>query len=102
VVIGLQSTGEAAADAAGLEPGPVPGFVSTTRELLARFMATHFPVAREVSAEGGLWPLRGCFSLLWAYEQPLPPLFVSATGSNGSLRTGPARISQSKLKCCLE
>lgn len=52
VVIGLQSTGEAAADAAGLEPGPVAGFVSTTRELAARFVETHFPVARELTAEG--------------------------------------------------
>jgi hypothetical protein len=54
VVIGLQSTGEAATDAAGLEPGPVAAFVSTTRELLLRFVEGHFPVAREVSAEGGL------------------------------------------------
>jgi hypothetical protein len=53
VVIGLQSTGEAAADAAGLEPGPIPGFVSTLRELLGRFLEVHFPVARQPSAEGG-------------------------------------------------
>ena len=36
VVIGLQSTGEAAVDAAGLEPGPCSGFVSTTKEMLLR------------------------------------------------------------------
>lgn len=46
VVIGLQTTGEAAADAMGLEPGPVAGWVSPTRELLRRFVETHFPVAR--------------------------------------------------------
>jgi len=63
VVIGLQSTGEAAADAMGLEPGPVAGFVSTTRELLLRFLGTHFPVAKEVSAEGAV---RGCLGgLSW-------------------------------------
>jgi hypothetical protein len=53
VVIGLQSTGEAAADAAGLEPGPINGFVSTLRELVVRFLEVHFPVAREPSVEGG-------------------------------------------------
>ena len=51
-MIGLQSTGEAAADALGLEPGPVPGFVSTTKELLARFVATHFPIHHAPSPEG--------------------------------------------------
>ncbi len=55
VVIGLQSTGEAAADALGLKPGPAP-FVSTTRELLLRFVEIHFPVQPPVSAEGE----RGC------------------------------------------
>lgn len=47
VVIGLQSTGEAAADAMQLEPGQTCGFVSTTRELLTRFVAQHFPVRYE-------------------------------------------------------
>lgn len=47
VVIGLQSTGEAAADAMQLEPGQACGFVSTTRELLTRFVAQHFPVRYE-------------------------------------------------------
>ncbi|KAG2500714.1 hypothetical protein HYH03_001479 [Edaphochlamys debaryana] len=46
VVIGLQTTGEAAADAVGLEPGPVPGFVSPTKEMLLRFIATHFPTRK--------------------------------------------------------
>ena len=49
VVVGLQSTGEAAADALGLVPGePVPGggFVSTARQLLLTFVETHFPTTR--------------------------------------------------------
>ena len=36
--------GEAAADALKLEPGQVCGFVSTTREMLSRFVMTHLPV----------------------------------------------------------
>lgn len=47
VVIGLQTTGEAAADAMQLEPGQMCGFVSTTRELLSRFTSQHFPVRYE-------------------------------------------------------
>ena len=43
VVIGLQTTGEAAADALGLQPGQACGFTSTTKEMLQRFVATHFP-----------------------------------------------------------
>lgn len=52
VVIGLQATGEAAADALGLEPGQQCGFVSTTRELLTRFLHTHFPTRLEPSGKG--------------------------------------------------
>jgi hypothetical protein len=52
VVIGLQSTGEAAADAMGLEPGPLPGFVSPCKELLVRFIHQHFPTLKAQSAEG--------------------------------------------------
>lgn len=53
VVIGLQSTGEAAADAVGLEPGPAPGFVSPTKEMLLRFVTQHFPVRKvQQHAEG--------------------------------------------------
>ena len=47
VIIGLQSTGEAAADAMQLEPGQACGFIATTRELLTRFVAQHFPVRHE-------------------------------------------------------
>jgi len=43
VVIGLQSTGEAAADALCLAPGPLPGFVSPAKEMLLRLIAQHFP-----------------------------------------------------------
>ncbi|GAX84898.1 hypothetical protein CEUSTIGMA_g12319.t1 [Chlamydomonas eustigma] len=44
VVIGLQSTGEAAADAMNLSPGEVlPAFVSPTKEMLHRFVHVHFP-----------------------------------------------------------
>lgn len=52
VVIGLQTTGEAAADAMGLEPGQACGWVSTTREILRRFVLMHFPTLRE-TAKGG-------------------------------------------------
>lgn len=39
VVVGLQSTGEAASDATGLQPGAaLPGFLSTTKELLCRWV----------------------------------------------------------------
>lgn len=54
VVIGLQTTGEAAADALGLEPGQACGWVSTTREMLRRFVEAHFPVLRE-NAKSGAW-----------------------------------------------
>jgi hypothetical protein len=47
VVIGLQTTGEAAADAMGIQPGDTCGFVSTARELLSRFTKMHFPVRFE-------------------------------------------------------
>lgn len=47
VVIGLQTTGEAAADAMQLEPHQACGFVSTTRELLSRFTSQHYPVRYE-------------------------------------------------------
>lgn len=53
VVIGLQSTGEAAADAMGLEPGPLPGFVSPCKEMLLRFIQLNFPEHAAQSPEGG-------------------------------------------------
>jgi len=40
----LHNTGEAADAALGLEPGPVPGMVSTTKEMLVRFVRTHLPL----------------------------------------------------------
>ena len=53
VVVGLQSTGEAAADALGLAPGQACGFVSTTREMLSRFVSSHFPTQYEASTDQG-------------------------------------------------
>ncbi|KAK9855114.1 hypothetical protein WJX84_007868 [Apatococcus fuscideae] len=47
VVIGLQTTGEAAAESMGLQPGQACGFASTTRELLQRFVDIHFPTKAE-------------------------------------------------------
>ncbi|KAL6756388.1 hypothetical protein V8C86DRAFT_3136630 [Haematococcus lacustris] len=52
VVIGLQTTGEAADAAVGLEPGPVQGFVSTTKELLVRFVRDHLPLHRTPQEQG--------------------------------------------------
>eukprot|EP00198_Chlamydomonas_reinhardtii_P004216 XP_001693552.1 predicted protein [Chlamydomonas reinhardtii] len=47
VVIGLQTTGEAAADACGLEAGQaVAGWVSPTKEMLLRFIGQNFPVTK--------------------------------------------------------
>lgn len=53
VVIGLQTTGEAAADSMGLEPGQSCGSVSTTKQMLRHFVATHFPLKRETQKNGG-------------------------------------------------
>lgn len=53
VVIGLQTTGEAAADSMGLEPGMSCGSVSTTKQMLWHFVATHFPLKRETQKNGG-------------------------------------------------
>lgn len=50
VVIGLQSTGEAAADALNLQPGETRGWVSVTREILLQFVANHFPTTRPQQA----------------------------------------------------
>jgi hypothetical protein len=47
-----QSTGEAAVDALALNAGDQCGWVSTTRELLRRFVAAHFPTHREVPSSG--------------------------------------------------
>ena len=53
MVIGLQTTGEAAADALGLAPGQACGSVSPTREMLGRFIEAHFPVLRETAKSAG-------------------------------------------------
>jgi len=43
VVIGLQTTGESSADALKLRSGDECGFISTAKEILLRFIKTHFP-----------------------------------------------------------
>ena len=53
VVIGLQATGEAAADALNLEPGQPCGWVSVTREMLQRFVTQHFPTRYHSDGKGG-------------------------------------------------
>ncbi|KAF6265497.1 hypothetical protein COO60DRAFT_1623874 [Scenedesmus sp. NREL 46B-D3] len=58
VVIGLQSTGEAAADAMGLEPGPLPGFVSPCKEMLLRFIQQNFPEHAAQSPEAAAMGLQ--------------------------------------------
>ena len=43
IIIGLQSTGEAAADALNLEPGCQCEFISVCREIMIQFVLNHFP-----------------------------------------------------------
>ncbi|KAL4533952.1 hypothetical protein Ndes2526B_g07167 [Nannochloris sp. 'desiccata'] len=50
VVIGLQSTGEAAADALDIHPGDCCGWVSVTKQILLQFVNTHFPTTKSVAA----------------------------------------------------
>ena len=52
VVIGLQTTGEAAADALELVPGDNVGFISVTKEIMLQFVKNHFPTLRG-SGSGG-------------------------------------------------
>ena len=54
VVIGLQATGEAAADALALVPGEPCGWISVTREVLLRFVTLHFPTRCESEGKGVL------------------------------------------------
>ena len=65
VVIGLQTTGEAAADALGLQPGQLCGFTSTVQEMLQRFVATHFPTRYQPSELESecLLPILGCANM---------------------------------------
>ena len=66
VVIGLQSTGEAAADAMQLEPNQMCGFVSTTRELLSRFVTQHFPVRYEPGPNEPVGEVTPCVRLIFS------------------------------------
>ena len=70
VVIGLQTTGEAAAESMGLQPGQACGFASTTRELLQRFVDIHFPTKAEPK-DG-----QGAFSLEQARQSVVAPAAV--------------------------
>jgi hypothetical protein len=47
VVVGLQSTGESAADALNLRPGDSCGFVSVCKEIMLQFVANHFPTLKQ-------------------------------------------------------
>ncbi len=62
VVVGLQSTGEAALDALGCVPGQECGWVSTLRSMMQQLVVQHFPVrychdkdAGECVCVGGCW-----------------------------------------------
>ncbi|KAF5837835.1 P-loop containing NTP hydrolase pore-1-domain-containing protein [Dunaliella salina] len=63
VVVGLQTTGEAADASLGLEPGPVPGMVSTTKEMLVRFVAKHLHPEESDKGHEGEWP-----AMVWCCE----------------------------------
>ncbi|GMH33357.1 hypothetical protein BSKO_01191 [Bryopsis sp. KO-2023] len=52
VVVGFQSTGEAAVDVLGVQPGEECGFLSTTRIMLKRFLELHFPVRMDTKKPG--------------------------------------------------
>ena len=91
VVVGLQSTGEAAADAMGLEPGRVCGFISTAKELLTRFVATHFPTFYQPSAEESASP-----------KTPAAPFHHSVQGVYSFLiGMTSCRLPMKGVGCCL-
>ena len=82
VVIGLQTTGEAAADALGLQHGQVCGFTSTTSEMLQRFVTTHFPVRyqpndQESKQNADKHPIPRLWGLTFACEPELTSVPVS-------------------------
>lgn len=52
VVIGLQATGEAAAQALDLQPGTQCGWVSVTQQMLVHFVKGQFPVKKDQPPEG--------------------------------------------------
>lgn len=56
VVIGLQSTGEAAADALNLVPGDNCGFVSVTKEIMLQFVRNHFPTTKQAAPAASVLP----------------------------------------------
>ena len=50
VVIGLQSTGEAAADALDIQLGDSCGWVSVTKQILLHFVNNHFPTTKSTAS----------------------------------------------------
>lgn len=50
VVIGLQSTGEAAADALDIQLGDTCGWVSVTKQILLHFVNNHFPTTKSTAS----------------------------------------------------
>lgn len=54
VVIGLQSTGEAALDSLGCVPGEACGWVSTLRLMLRQLVSLHFPVRYQHQHDSGV------------------------------------------------
>ena len=73
VVIGLQATGEAAADAMALAPGEPCGWVSVTREMLLRFVDLHFPTQYEANPKGAAKNTE-LGQMLACHPFPFPPL----------------------------
>jgi C-terminal domain on Strawberry notch homologue/P-loop containing NTP hydrolase pore-1/UBA/TS-N domain len=59
VVIGLQSTGEAAADALELQLGDSCGWISVTKSILLQFVHNHFPTTKTASNAPSLSPMDG-------------------------------------------
>lgn len=54
VVVGLQSTGEAALDSMGCAPGDACGWVCTLRLMLRQLVIQHFPVRYQHENESGV------------------------------------------------
>ena len=68
VVIGLQSTGEAALDSMGCAPGDACGWVSTLRLMLRQLVTQHFPVQYQHDQDSGTYVrayVRVLFAAVW-------------------------------------
>lgn len=49
---GCSDAGEAADASLQLQPGPVPGYVSTTKAILTSFVEKHIPLAHKEKGKG--------------------------------------------------